>query len=684
MPLDGIFSHFLALELNKTLTGARLDKVRQGKRFELYLPFRHEGKTQTLFLSATPGNPCLYLNPKRETESVTPLRFCMFLRKHLAGAKLLRVTCPRFERSLYFDFLTLDELGDAREKRLIFEFMGKHANLILLNDKGTILDALIHVDSSMNRVREILPAHPYQAAPFEYKALPAEVLDLLEREQIQGLGQALGLDASIGKALLGKLEGFSPKLIQALCSKAGVDGKQKVADLSAQAWLNLGKVLKHLLQQIVEERPCPTLVHQAGRPDDLVDFFPFSFEPSVEMSFGQLSALLTTFYTKKMEDQRLQQRQSNLRKDLQQELAYWRRKWQLHRADLEESQNYESDREAGDLLISSLHLVQQGMAYLDCEDFYHEMRPRRIELEVNRSPSWNANAYYKRYNKLKQKFELASAYVQQDELEMRYLESLLTALEHSQDQADLDALLEEWGQYRRPKPPTQKEEDGSPSLDQPSSGQRHCSGKSSRRSGGKSGAGQPAGKSNKSSSKSAQTGFYARKALRQQTQQQKKQRLPQALGPRRYRSSEGFVLLVGRNNFQNDQLSLKQAHPEDLWFHVQKAPGAHLILQCGQSGLVPSAQSLEEAAGLVAWFSQKSDEVKAHHGGQVLVDYCPARQLKKAKGAKPGMVFYEQYETLRVKALSPMNLQGEESFEKACKDTESSAFVDIEFGNDGL
>ena len=105
-------------------------------------------------------------------------------------------------------------------------------------------------------------------------------------------------------------------------------------------------------------------------------------------------------------------------------------------------------------------------------------------------------------------------------------------------------------------------------------------------------------------------------------------------------SSDGYRIFVGRNNRQNDLLSLKTARKDDLWLHVQKFHGTHVIIDC--HGTTPPDETITEAAQLAAYYSE------AREGQNVSVDITPVRNLKKPNGAKPGMVIYERYRTVIV------------------------------------
>jgi len=128
------------------------------------------------------------------------------------------------------------------------------------------------------------------------------------------------------------------------------------------------------------------------------------------------------------------------------------------------------------------------------------------------------------------------------------------------------------------------------------------------------------------------------------------------LPPRSYLSSDGFLIQAGRNNLQNDRLTLRTAQKDDLWFHAQKIPGTHVIIRCGKRP-VPE-RTIEEAAQIAAWFSQAATSLQqgsfpANEAHKIAVDYCPVSQVKKIAGAKPGLVQYDHYQTLLVRPRDP-------------------------------
>ena len=140
MPLDGVFAHFLARELNNRLAGSRVDRVFQSERTDIQLSLRNHGQNLRLMISANTESPRIHLTRHTADNPAYPPMFCMLLRKHLVGARLLEIVTEGWERVFVLKFQNTDELGDSSSKRLIVEIMGRHSNIILVNEGGTILE----------------------------------------------------------------------------------------------------------------------------------------------------------------------------------------------------------------------------------------------------------------------------------------------------------------------------------------------------------------------------------------------------------------------------------------------------------------------------------------------------------------------------------------------------------------
>lgn len=615
MPIDGISAYFIANELNAELAEMRVDRVRQPGRFDILLGLRGSGKNYQLLISANPAGPRIHLlDQKQEVPAEAPM-FCMLLRKHLQGGRLLSVETEDYERIFKLRFQTSNELGDRSEKTLLFECMGRHSNLILLNDENIILDAIVHVDSRVNRFREVLPARPYAAPPKQNKRQAAEVLKSLT--QAASTGAALWADLDLlkplEKALLECFAGFSPPMVSELILLAEINSRQHAAALDAAAWQRLTEATVNMLERIVSADLKPSVFYRGERDTVPFDFHVFDLHLGKSKSFKNSLEMLSYFYSKRDTSQRFAQQQNFVLKQVQNVLDHSQKMYLVHLQDFSESRNFTGLKEEGELILANLYRLEQGQEQIVVEDYYHENQPRSIELNPHRSPSWNAQTRFARYNRLKRKNELAEGYLLQDEADLAYLSSLIDSIEHAENSSDLAMIKDELSQQK---------------LFVKNEKQKSLKGLT----------------------------FAQRKAMRRKGSGKSPAETLQTAGPRRYLSSDGIEILVGRNNLQNDKLSLKTAHKQDLWFHIQKNAGSHVILSCGQiKGEVPD-RSIEEAAVLAAWFSRGAKASVAGSAAKTAVDYCKVSEVKKPQGAKPGMVIYDHYKTAFVMPRAPEDL----------------------------
>ena len=172
MPLDALCLTAVAGELRRSLLGGKIDKIYQPAREELLLCIRGRGENVRLLLSANPGHPRAHLTTRNRENPDTPPMFCMLLRKHLLGGRILELKQPPMERLLDFRLETIDELGDRVERRLVLEALGRNSNLILLDGEGRIIDCLRRVDGDMSRQRQVLPGLFYRLPPAPDKLDP--------------------------------------------------------------------------------------------------------------------------------------------------------------------------------------------------------------------------------------------------------------------------------------------------------------------------------------------------------------------------------------------------------------------------------------------------------------------------------------------------------------------------------
>ncbi|MCK9251269.1 MAG: NFACT family protein [Clostridiales bacterium] len=634
MPLDGVSSRCLAAELNELLAGARVDRIYQPDRADILFVLRGDSRNHRLLVSANPSAPRLHVSDEDRENPGTPPMFCMLLRKHLLGARLTAVETPGYERIFVFHFTVVDELGDTVGKRLVAEIMGRHSNIILLNEDGRIHDAIVHVDESVSRVREIMPARVYQLPPDQQKTAPPDLLTLSGLE-LPWRSPALA-NKTVDKALLASIQGFSPQLCQDVVLRAGLDERLRAGQLDEAGHELLAAVLKRLVADIEAGRFAPSTFHTAPDEPIPLDFHALPLQIyAIRRPAASLSQAMDLFYLERERQNRLRQKKQVLEKRVVRQLEHARRKLQIHEEDIRDGQSSDDWRIQGELILANIANWREGDATLEAVDYYDpEQKTRPIAIDPGLTAAQMAQRCFRRYNRTRTRGETGLRLAREDRREIDYLESVQVELAQASDLSDLVEIRRELAQ------------NGLDGAD-PKANQSPADAARDRQFPGKAG---------------SRAKRHQQQLARGRQKNKKKGAAPAdaPLSPRRYRSSDGLTILVGRNNLQNDYLTLRLAAKDDLWLHVQKLPGSHVIVRAERREI--PEKTLLEAAGLAAWFSRATlslrdgdSRIALENGSQkVAVDYCPVSHVRKPSGAKPGMVIYEHYQTVYVSpALLP-------------------------------
>ena len=578
MPLDAICLGAVTNELNTVLTGCRIEKVYQPDRDEIVIQTRGQGGARRLLVSIAAGTPRVhFIETARENPAVPPM-FCMLLRKHVQGAKIAAVTQPAVERMLSIELDTTDEMGVACKKHLICELMGKHSNVVLCGEDNRIIDAMRRVDGDLSGKRQVLPGLFYRMPPAQDKHDPFAV---------SGVGLAAAAaqadgEQTLDRFLLNTLLGFSPLLCRELAFRATGDTAKPLGTLSDEERNRLAKVYDDFLAYIEEKRWKPFLLTKSE--DSTV--FDFTFLPVTQYEglmnvtqYESFSSLLAAFFEKKGRVERMTRRSSDLHKAVVNARDRLARKLSAQKKELAGAHDREKYKRTGELITANLYQLEKGMNKAKVIDYYNKDCPEvEISLDVRLTPQQNAQKYFKLYTKSKTAEEVLTEQISQGSVELDYLESVLVQLSEAETERDLAQLREEL----------------------------------------------------------TLSGVLSAK----QTRNKKGRQKPVQAKPFHYRTTDGFDIFAGKNNLQNDLLTLKTAFKSDIWFHTQKIHGSHVILVT--DGREPTEQAMTEAAMIAAYHS------KARSSSMVPVDYTQVRQVKKPAGAKPGMVIYHVYQTAYV------------------------------------
>lgn len=552
MSYDGLFTHAVVHELKENILGGRVTKIHQPFPNELVMRIRSNRKNYQLFLSVHPQYARVQLTNLKFENPQQPPQYCMVLRKYIENSALVDIQQVDNDRIIEFTFTGRDELGDEQHYHLIAEIMGRHSNILLVNkDEQKLYEAIRHVPPSMNSYRTLLPGAEYKPAPpqdnlnpFEYQGT-VDIEGENQKEQIRSLqSQFQGFGRDSAKELLYQID--------------------KHSDESPT------QVFQNFLNAYRENQLEPTLTEDGNRQSFTALPYP-SIEGEKE-SFASFTALLDEYFENKAERDRVHQQTNDLSQVLKNERKKNVNKLKKLEREYKETNRAEDYRIKGEVLTAFMHTVEQGMEEIELENFYDEYKPIRIELDPQKTPAENAQWYFNRYQKMKNRKKHLASQIPLTKQEIDYIDSVLAQLDIASS-ADIEEIREEL-----------------------------------RNEG------------------------YLKKQRNNKKKKKKKS------GPEKYHASDGTLIYVGKNNAQNDQLTMRTANKTDWWLHTKDIPGSHVLIRSDE----PSQQTLEEAAILAAYNS------KYRMSSSVPVDYTQIKHVRKPNGAKPGYVIYDNQQTLFV------------------------------------
>ena len=566
MSMDGLSLYSAMNELNKRLAGGKIDKIQQTDKEELLLMVRSLGQTYRLLINASAADNRVQLTElKKQAPSEAPM-FCMLLRKRIAGGKIVRFEQERLDRVLKISIETYNDLGDLSVFALYCELMGKHSNIILVNEKGVIVDAIKHVGLGMSSVRFVMPGLEYSAPPAQDKQDPSKA----SADDFSMAMCMVGM--SIAKALSNAFFGLSPAVAAQLVAR--YTNKTECTQLSEAEREELAERLGAFYADMAQGKEKASAVLNALGETEAV--YPFAISGSGIKLYDSIGEALDSLYINSDRREWAKRHGASARKVLQNNIERCEKKLALYADALNSGEQMEKCRLYGELLTANLHSLKSGTDTAAVDNYYADPVERiAIPLDRQLTPGENAQRYYKKYQKLKAARDMAIVQREQTLSELNYLEGQLDNLTKCTAENELSELIEELkeqGYIKRDK-------------------------------GGK-----------------------------------KKMKLA-ASKPMHFVSSTGADIYVGKNNRQNDELTLRFASPNDIWMHAKNIPGSHVIVKGASE---QDTATMTEAALLAAYYS------RARGSENVAVDYTPRKYVKKPAGAKPGMVIYTTNKTAYV------------------------------------
>lgn len=444
MAFDGYTMRCLVIELKNSLVNGRIEKIYQPRKDTLLFHMRTLKGREKLLLSANPSNPRIYLTSEEQPNLPHPPMLCMLLRKHISGGTIVSINQHGMDRVMEFVIGATDQLGTRKQKRLICEIMGRHSNIILLEEDGKIIDSVKRVTAQMSSYRHIFPGMDYTPPPSQLK-LDISVANYDDLENI--LLSRIGVKAS--KAIADTLEGMGKTLARELCVRSGIDPDRPLEKVTIPAVVHTACELACILERGDFH---PIIYYRDG---DVFDFspIPLSHLALPYKKSPNINEMLDSFFFKKAESETLNRQRNNLLKIINSLIEKNQKKLSNRVQDSQTASGKDHYRLYGELLIANLHRLKEKTDHVKLEDYNRPGLPVvHIELDPEQTPLQNANRFFEEYNRSKRTLLNLRKLISQTKGEMDYLESIVYSIESC---TELDELQEiklelEKGGYLKP------------------------------------------------------------------------------------------------------------------------------------------------------------------------------------------------------------------------------------------
>ncbi len=561
MAFDGIVTKAIATELSE-LNGARIDKVFQPTKNEIILGLYLNKKNYALNICIDSQNCRINLTTNSKPNPQVAPNFCMLLRKNLIGLKLKNIITFDLERLVILEFEGFDELDDIISKKLIIELMGKHSNIILLDDANIIIDSLRHITEIDENYRDILP-HTKYSYPTSNKCSFLELKDFEDFKNLLDISDIGTFPTQISNTFNGISKGFINSIIK----------KLEIKDLTVSNLELIYNYIKNIIDNIgTNNLSFKKVKNQEGI---IKDYFLVNSKSTKPF---ELNFFIDDFYYSKEISEAFRNYRNTLLKLILDTLKKYNKRLYNINEKLHECDDMEKYRIYGELITANLYRIpNKNLEEIELENYYDNNNKILIKLDKRYSPSINAKKFFKKYSKLKNALAIVSEQKKDTLKELDYIESIVYELESSTSIDELTSIFDEI----------------------------------------------------------SENDIFKEKTSRVNNTKKSKIKY----------NVDGYTVLVGRNNKENDYLTLKYASKNDIWFHTKDFHGSHTILKITNNLPYPNFEILVETAKIAAQHS------KAKNSSNVPVDYCEVKYVKKPSGSRPGMVIYTNNKTLNVNPL---------------------------------
>lgn len=563
-----------------------------------------DGKNLLLLINIDSANYRMHLTTTSRPNPPNAFNFCMLLRKHLIGMKINSISNNGLERIITIEFTGFNELNDFVTKKLVIELMGKHGNVILLNENNIIIDSIRHLDTLSNSTRDILPAHEY-TLPLGNK------IDFLKVNSFDDFYKIIFNTDSINNKINNSCIPSSANM--QLIDTSTVCTIADCAYRISNSFTGISKIfLQYLIQKLefsnnMSKNNIETLYNEikhivnfsnlgcslykiSNKTDYVIDMS--NDETSLKVNF-----FIDDFYLEKETSEEFITYRNSILKLILAELKKYTFRLNNINKKLEECENKDVYKLYGELITANLYKIDnsKNIDKIDLENYYNNTIIT-IPLDNTISPSYNAKKYFKKYNKSKNACLIVNEQKKDTANEINYIESIVYELENAKTILDIHAIYDEISE-------------------------------------------NVIFKDSLKTNKNLKNQNKPSKNKISKNNSSKNRQIDKDFSPVVY-NLDGYTIYIGKNNKQNDYLTLKFANKNDLWFHTKDIHGSHVILKTNGNEI--GQNLINKCASIAAFHS------KATNSSNVAVDYTFVRFVRKQSNAKPGMVIYTNYSTVNV------------------------------------
>ena len=433
MPMDGLTVGFAARELNETLRGGRVDKITQPERDTVVLVIRAGGANHRLLLCASPNNARCHLTMGTYSNPLEPPNLCMLMRKQLAGARITEIRQVGGDRIVHVDLDSVNELGDHVLRRLVLEIMGRHSNLLLLDEQDRILEATRHVNPEMSRVRQIQPGIAYLPPPAQDKLDPGTLTEETLYDRLSALPAG-----KLSRALADTVTGLSRASAEELACRV-LQGGEWPDDLRDAC-----RRLAGLLRRLPDMADARVLFNENGEAEDVFPFLYLSERTDAQRPYKTLSEALEVYYGTRDVRERLNQRSASMIRMLKGQMDRCQRKLAMQLEELSSAERMEEYRRMGEAINANLYQLKKGMAEATLTDWNDpEGGTITVPLDIKLTPGQNAQKYFRKYQKARSAREIAAQQRDKTLEEIDYLEGMLLDVDKCVGESELEEIRQE-------------------------------------------------------------------------------------------------------------------------------------------------------------------------------------------------------------------------------------------------